>query len=220
MEGGTHVAGAGFCAGDGSGLLLEVALRDEALMNMIAQLAPTRVTPSSRQGALRSRLALECRPQVARMARRHAAVTLKRWGVSPGVVDDVTLIVSELVANADQHATGGPRELRLSMCGERLYIAVRDVCARSSVPSAPHERCADAERGRGLEIVRALVDEVGCHRSEAGKTVWAWMAVARPVGSGPVGLSDGRRSPARVKAVPGFRAQAWPESALRPAVTM
>ncbi|MGW4051998.1 ATP-binding protein [Streptomyces sp. NPDC004779] len=128
------------------------------------------------------------------------------------------------MANADQHATGGPWELHLSKRGERLYISVRDACPRSSVPSVAYESCADPERGRGLEIVRALVDEVGCHRSEAGKTVWAWVGVVPPAVPSPAGrLRDARPLPARVQPVRGSGAQedrTWRESVVSPAAGM
>ncbi|MGA5220428.1 ATP-binding protein [Streptomyces cinereoruber] len=152
---------------------------------MILQLAPTWCAACVRRGAGRSRLALARRPQVARLARRHAAAVLRKWGLPPEVVDDIALVVSELVANADQHTEAGPRDLRLSMRGERVYVAVRDACPSPPVPATSLGSCVDVERGRGLAIVHALAEVAGCHHFEAGKVMWARMGVARPDGVGP-----------------------------------
>uniref|UniRef100_UPI00403FE0AB ATP-binding protein n=1 Tax=Streptomyces sp. SJL17-4 TaxID=2967224 RepID=UPI00403FE0AB len=160
-------------------------LRAEAIMDMILQLAPTWGAPCVRRGAGRSGLVLARRPQVARLARRHAAAALRKWRLSPEVVDDIALIVSELVANADQHTDAGPKDLRLSMRGERVYVAVRDASPSPPVPATSLGSCVDVERGRGLEIVHALAEVAGCHHFEAGKVMWARIGVARPDGVGP-----------------------------------
>ncbi|MFC7933969.1 ATP-binding protein [Streptomyces cinereoruber] len=154
-------------------------------MNVVLQLAPPWGARCVHRGVRGSRLALKRRPQAARLARRHAAVTLQGWGLSPEVVDDITLVVSELVANADQHTEEGPWDLYLLMRGGRVCVVVRDVCPLPPVYEAEFGPCADAERGRGLEIVRALAEAVGCHRFEAGKAMWAWMRIDPPGGIDP-----------------------------------
>ncbi|MFE0173631.1 ATP-binding protein [Streptomyces sp. NPDC059002] len=100
---------------------------------------------------------------LARSHRRKAEVTAER-------VDDVTLIVSELVTNAVQHAQGGCR-LRVEVAGNRVTVEVRDAS-----PVHPRIRRSNVvrESGRGLAIVRQLahrLEVVGTPRG--GKTVRA-----------------------------------------------
>ncbi len=88
-------------------------------------------------------------------------------------VDDAALVVSELVANAVEHARGGCR-LRLEVSGDRVTVEVYDTS-----PVRPRVRRPSSERenGRGLALVRQLA-----HRLEVvtvrrgGKTVRAVLA--------------------------------------------
>ncbi|MFE9440160.1 ATP-binding protein [Streptomyces sp. NPDC006602] len=67
-------------------------------------------------------------------------------------IDDATLIVSELVANATRHGQGGCR-LRLRVSDERVTVEVFD-----DSPARPRLRkpAAEGESGRGLAMVRCL----------------------------------------------------------------
>ncbi|MFC8177189.1 ATP-binding protein [Streptomyces sp. NPDC057325] len=154
-------------------------------MNVVLQPVPSWGVWSVHRGVRGSRLALKRRPQVARLARRHATATLRGWGLPPERADDITLVVSELVANAEQHTEEGPWDLYLLMRGARVCVVVRDVCLLPPVQETESGPCADAERGRGLEIVRALAEAVRCHRFEAGKAMWAWMRIDPPGGVDP-----------------------------------
>lgn len=122
----------------------------------------------------------------ARAARAQAVELCRRCGL-PELADRATLVASELVTNAVEHAAGG-REgatLRLSASPAGLLIDVTD-----PDPAPPAVRAAGlwAEGGRGMSLVAAHSADWGWHphRATGGKSVWAWLPAA-----------DGRRRPSR-----------------------
>jgi anti-sigma regulatory factor (Ser/Thr protein kinase) len=111
-------------------------------------------------------LTLEAQPGVLAGMRRVVA----RWLATQGLDDEdrfnVTLATSEAAGNAIEHAYGA-HEATFTVSGERtaagLRILVRDNGRwRDSSPYG---------RGRGLAIMRALVDSVEIERGAAGTTV-------------------------------------------------
>lgn len=114
-------------------------------------------------------------------ARDFVRSTLRRWNAE-GRSDDITLVVSELLANALRHAPprpgGWPVQLGLLQvrpCAA-LLCAVADPSPAPPVPAPPGDL---AESGRGLHVVEALSDRwsytTPTHR---GKVVWATFAAA------------------------------------------
>ncbi|MFD6821985.1 ATP-binding protein [Streptomyces sp. NPDC060085] len=111
-----------------------------------------------------------------RMVRRVTAARLTFCGLT-ALVDDVTLIVSELVSNAIMHSGGTQVTLTLALSDAVLTITVDDqqrgVTPQVCLPES------DDERGRGL----FLVDHVTCARdgvwgtSDAGATTWCSLPV-------------------------------------------
>jgi anti-sigma regulatory factor (Ser/Thr protein kinase) len=93
---------------------------------------------------------------------------LRRWGTGE-LVDDCSVIVSELVTNAIRHG-GTAFSLRLGSDGSWVYGEVFD--AGDGLPcEAPGD--LDATDGRGLLIVGTLADDWGVVEAEGGgKTVW------------------------------------------------
>jgi anti-sigma regulatory factor (Ser/Thr protein kinase) len=93
---------------------------------------------------------------------------LRRWGTGE-LVDDCSVIISELVTNAIRH---GRTEfsLRLGSDGSWIYGEVFD--AGDGLPcEAPGN--LDATDGRGLLIVDTLADDWGVVQADSGgKTVW------------------------------------------------
>jgi anti-sigma regulatory factor (Ser/Thr protein kinase) len=83
--------------------------------------------------------------------------------------DEVLLVVSELVTNADRHSNG-PYILDLEGTDDSLTVSVYD-----SSSAVPRRFPKDPERvGRhGLEIVHALATEVAVERVPVGKRVCA-----------------------------------------------
>ncbi|MEV7072545.1 ATP-binding protein [Streptomyces sp. NPDC091972] len=113
-------------------------------------------------------------------ARRHAADFLSRLrdrqglGVSASTVGTVQLIVSELVTNALKYAPG-PVRMELRVTGAGVEVVVED-----SNPALPAAHPTDPDRvGRhGLEIVRAVTEELDIQRLAPGKRITARIALA------------------------------------------
>jgi len=96
----------------------------------------------------------------------------ERWPqLGEGVLDDVTLIVSELVSNAVQH---GRPDIGLRIRVEPFAVDVSVLDHGSEVPpveiAPPNET---ATSGRGLSIVDRLASDWGVEPLDGGKTVWA-----------------------------------------------
>jgi len=118
-----------------------------------------------------------------REARAVVRDLLHRWGFRD-LVDEATVVVSELVANAVEHA-GSVCTVLVERAEGSIRIEVREespqadlpgVGSLSGTPPAPVSR--DAERGRGLMIVSALASEWGVDATERSKSVW--VELARP----------------------------------------
>ncbi|MDI2129178.1 ATP-binding SpoIIE family protein phosphatase [Yinghuangia seranimata] len=107
-------------------------------------------------------------PRAAREARSFTRGTLARWGLD-GLVDAACSVVTELVANAVEHART-PMELRLRHRSGRLVVQVADHDGR--LPRRITAAEGD-ERHRGLMIVAALAADWGVRPTDAGKVVWA-----------------------------------------------
>ncbi|AGS73079.1 ATP-binding protein [Streptomyces collinus] len=107
--------------------------------------------------------------------RRGVGAVLAEWDVSPEIVEDSLLVVSELLTNAVIHALP-PALLRLSWVrGEgvrTLHVEVTD--AGPTLP-AGHSRVGidPDEHGRGEEIVHALATRHGIRVHAGGYTRWA-----------------------------------------------
>ncbi|MFI0480577.1 ATP-binding protein [Actinomadura sp. 9N215] len=122
------------------------------------------------------------------LVRTLVEVRLVEWGLS-GLVDDVSLIVSELVTNAVRYASG--REVRVRFAREPHGVVVKvwdasdalpvrgrvlDTAAEVAVPDAAVLEAGHLEGlgGRGLSIVEALAYRCGVSPTEpCGKWVWA-----------------------------------------------
>ncbi len=107
-------------------------------------------------------------PRAAREARVFTREVLGRWRRA-AVLDAACSVVTELVANAVEHART-PMELRLSVRPGRLVVQVADHDGRE-----PRRLAAGAadERHRGLAIVHALSADWGTRPTDTGKVVWA-----------------------------------------------
>lgn len=103
-----------------------------------------------------------------RLARSFTAEHLATWGC-PDLVEDATLIVSELCANAIGHAGGGCR-VRLRLWQGALRIEVTD-----AGPGTPDVQSPPAEQptGRGLLVVSSLATAWGIAPVDDDKVVWA-----------------------------------------------
>jgi anti-sigma regulatory factor (Ser/Thr protein kinase) len=118
-----------------------------------------------------ARFGLDAEFAAAAEGRALVAITLIEWSLRH-LVDDATLIASELISNAVEFTSSGHIELILSQEDGAFTIGVWD-----SNPSPPHlSPCGPYdESGRGLHIIAALAEEHG-HDPVAepeGKVVWA-----------------------------------------------
>jgi len=103
----------------------------------------------------------------ARHARRFVAGLADGWA-APRVVDDLSLLVSELVTNAVIHARSTPQVV-VQVRSSILRVEVHD-----DSPVLPAIRLPDEDRpgGRGLRIVDQVALEWGIERRPGGKAVW------------------------------------------------
>jgi anti-sigma regulatory factor (Ser/Thr protein kinase) len=110
-------------------------------------------------------------PQAAGLARRATRDALACWQLAH-LVETATLVVSELVGNALQHAhaNGSPPELRLETTQAWLRIEVHDTDPRRPQLCLPGDL---DEAGRGLVLVEALAAKWGVRETNTGKAVWA-----------------------------------------------
>ncbi|MFG3439208.1 ATP-binding protein [Nonomuraea sp. NPDC047897] len=117
-------------------------------------------------------------PSALRRARRVTRHKLACWGAADQS-DVVELLVSELVANAMEHARGTIR-LTISMEDGLLRCEVED-----DAPELPRMRQArlEDETGRGLQLVDMLSCCWGADHTAHGKVVWFEVPVpaAEPV---------------------------------------
>ena len=101
-------------------------------------------------------------------ARRFTTVTLT--GQPPELVDNASVIVTELVTNAVLHGAP-PVLLRISGVEGEVRIEVQD--SGRSIP-VQARRSTDMMTGRGLELVAALANDWGVEPGKGeGKVVWA-----------------------------------------------
>jgi serine/threonine-protein kinase RsbW len=104
----------------------------------------------------------------ASVARRHIA---SLSDLIPGhLLDDVTLMVSELVTNSFRHgnlAESDPIQLRVRRAGDRLRVEVADPGG-----GTPSVRTPDPTGGWGLHIVRELASDWGC--TVEGRVTLTW----------------------------------------------
>ena len=107
--------------------------------------------------------------------RRFATATLTEWAVPPEIVQDATLIVSELLTNAIVYGTP-PIRLRLRKTADELAIEVDD--AASAMPRKLRATPTDLH-GRGLAIVADIGSRWAARPDGYGKTVWSTLAIPR-----------------------------------------
>lgn len=99
------------------------------------------------------------------------------------LLDDATLLVSELVTNAVKHG-GPPVVLAVDCDGTRLHVRVRDGSPELPVPREPE---LDAEDGRGFVLLDVMTERWGVEREvdgTDGKEVWFLLGRQDPVPGG------------------------------------
>ena len=108
------------------------------------------------------------------VARRIVDTSMRAVGVADECVDDVTLALTEACTNVLKHSGPGDEyEVSVALCDSTCSIEVTDVgrgfdFATLTSDEAGHE----AERGRGVQLMKLLVDRVRFQsKPEAGSVV-------------------------------------------------
>jgi len=114
------------------------------------------------------------RPDRVRDVRELAEQACHLWRL-PHLLDDTSLVASELASNAIEHA-GTDFVVTVSRDAGRLHVAVQDGASSfprtHRAPSAGWPAPAQA-RGRGLLVVHAICLAWGAMPTRGGKVVWA-----------------------------------------------
>jgi MEDS: MEthanogen/methylotroph, DcmR Sensory domain/Histidine kinase-like ATPase domain len=106
-----------------------------------------------------------------RAARHFATSRLTAWGLE-SIIDDTALVVSELAANAVEHAKSAFR-LSITRDDRTLRIGVEDLS-----PEQPQlDRSCTGPGGRGILLVDSLCSRWGADVGAHGKCVWAEIAL-------------------------------------------
>ncbi|NKZ04930.1 ATP-binding protein [Actinomadura latina] len=136
-------------------------------------------------------------PSSVAVARRRLSSELAGSGVYESVVDDASVIVSELISNALRHARPLPSG-QVKLCwlrrGDLLELEVSDGGAMTEPRRGPGT--LSSLGGRGLGIVEALSDGWGVRHEDGSTTVWAVLRTPRS------GAENGRSAPVGMHAVP------------------
>ena len=96
------------------------------------------------------------------VARRIVDTSMRTVGVEDECVDDVTLALTEACTNVLQHSGPGDEyEVRLRLCDDLCSIEVADLGRGFDADSLDlRDAPDDAERGRGVQLMKLLVDRV------------------------------------------------------------
>lgn len=132
--------------------------------------------PVGRPRLRRAHLCLPAQPDSPAAARRLVADRCRSWG-RPGAVERATVVTSELVSNAVEHA-GTELDVTLVEQAGAVRVSVRDRAADRPDPAGDGNLLA--ERGRGIPIVAALAADWGFLNVGDGKTIWAVVAEDTP----------------------------------------
>jgi anti-sigma regulatory factor (Ser/Thr protein kinase) len=124
-------------------------------------------------------LAMDFEADARHLAPSRAA--LRAWltqaGVDPDQIQDVLIATGEAVSNAIEHGHRDQREgtvsLRVAAVVDRLQVTVID----TGVWKPPRE-VADISRGRGLTLMRNLMEDFAIHSNDAGTTVHMYARIS------------------------------------------
>lgn len=131
------------------------------------------------------RLRLPDSPLAPGLARRVVSSLFADRGHDPESIEVATLLTSEVVTNAINHATPGARRrafwLTVELAADLLRVEVHDPDPTVTALSAGARRPSGQldENGRGLHLLAALAKDWGVRITPAGtgKTVWFTCAV-------------------------------------------
>lgn len=138
---------------------------------------PRRSAPPARpSGNGHRELLLPADPTAPGVARAFLRCATEEWGVDDDLAQDAAMVITELVANAVDHART-ESTLSIGVAHEGLCVSVRDTRPGPVLRPAPID--PTAARGRGLQMVDALTTAWGVTLHAGGKTVWAVLGPER-----------------------------------------
>jgi serine/threonine-protein kinase RsbW len=108
------------------------------------------------------------------VARRIVDTSMRTVGVNDGCVDDVTLALTEACTNVLKHSgPGDVYEVRVALCDSVCSIEVADVGHGFDFATLDTDDAStEAERGRGIALMKMLVDRVRFQsKPQAGSVV-------------------------------------------------
>jgi anti-sigma regulatory factor (Ser/Thr protein kinase) len=108
------------------------------------------------------------RPESTPAARAFLSRLLNGWGLPDEVIDDASLLATELLSNAVRHGTGLVA-LRVEVEDGVVQVRVHD--DNAEMPVVGHADLTSVD-GRGLYILECVADQWGSDPDERGKTVW------------------------------------------------
>jgi len=93
---------------------------------------------------------------------RHIVVdALRELGVAEDCINDIAVAQSEACTNVVDHSGPGDKyEVKVEICDDRCVISVVDAGRGFDSSLVASRADLGAERGRGIQLMRALVDEV------------------------------------------------------------
>ncbi|MFD5779762.1 ATP-binding protein [Streptomyces sp. NPDC126933] len=109
-------------------------------------------------------------PQSAAVARGLVRTALSAWGLEE-LIEDATLVMTELVSNAAEHSESHSIRVIVARPTER-FVRLGVVDRSRAIPMMRTDSNGDQIRGRGLLLVEALTDRWGTDLYRWGKQVW------------------------------------------------
>lgn len=109
-------------------------------------------------------------PESAAVARRLVCTALAAWGLDD-LIEDATLVISELVSNAVEHGRLPSIRVIVNRPTENwVHLGVID--RSKALPTMRPGSNSDQIRGRGLVLVDAVTERWGTDLYRWGKQVW------------------------------------------------
>jgi anti-sigma regulatory factor (Ser/Thr protein kinase) len=114
------------------------------------------------------------------LARHALAGELAALGVPDDALSDAMLVISELVSNAVKHAAALPGgEVRVAWSVDAACMHLETTDGGGMSRPNPAVATGFALGGRGLDIVRTIIDQWGVTQDGASVTVWADVPLVR-----------------------------------------
>jgi anti-sigma regulatory factor (Ser/Thr protein kinase) len=111
-------------------------------------------------------------------ARAFLTKLLHGWDISDEVIDEASLLTTELISNAVEHGSGVV-DMEIAVHDGLLRVGVHD--SSRQLPETGDGTSASLEGGRGIWLVQSIARDWGSDSSgtEPGKTVWFELTTLR-----------------------------------------